>query len=207
MKDNLIIIGANGHGKVVADIAMKMKKWENISFLDDDQSLKKNIGFEVIGSISVASKYKGTADFIVAIGNNAIRAKVQEKLENEGCFVTKLIHPNAVIGMNVRIGMGTVVMAGVVINSDSKIGKGCIINTNSSLDHDNFIEDYVHISPGVNVAGTVKIGENSWIGIGSAISNNVDICGYCKVGAGAVVVKDIIKSGTYVGVPVRRVLA
>jgi acetyltransferase-like isoleucine patch superfamily enzyme len=96
-------------------------------------------------------------------------------------------------------------MAGVVINSSTKIGKGCIINTSSSLEHDNVIEDYVHISPGVRLAGTVRIGKGSWLGIGSVVSNNVNICSGCKVGAGAVVVKDITEPGTYVGVPVRKI--
>lgn len=109
------------------------------------------------------------------------------------------------IGSEVEIGIGTTVMAGVVINSSTKIGKGCIVNTSSSLDHDNVIEDYVHISPGAKLAGTVKIGKGSWIGIGSVVSNNVNICSECKVGAGAVVVKDITEPGTYVGVPARRV--
>ena len=106
---------------------------------------------------------------------------------------------------DIEIGIGSVVMAGVVINSSSRIGKGCIINTSSSLDHDNIIENYVHISPGVKMAGTVKVGKGSCIGIGSVISNNISICGGCKVGAGAVVVKNITEPGTYIGVPVRRV--
>ena len=116
-----------------------------------------------------------------------------------------MIHPSAVIGTDVEIGIGSVVMAGVVINSSTKIGKGCIVNTSSSLDHDNIIEDYVHISPGVRTAGSVSIGKLTWIGIGSVVSNNVNIYSSCKVGAGAVVVKDITEPGTYVGVPVRRV--
>ena len=116
-----------------------------------------------------------------------------------------MTHPSAVIGTDVEIGIGSVVMAGVVINSSSRIGKGCIINTSSSLDHDNVIDDYVHISPGVSMAGTVTVGRLSWVGIGSAISNNVKICSGCKVGAGAVVVKDITEPGTYVGVPVRKI--
>lgn len=97
-------------------------------------------------------------------------------------------------------------MAGVIINSCTKIGKGCIINTAATIDHDNMIEDYVHISPGVHLAGTVKIGQGSWLGIGSVVSNNVNIISGCNVGAGAVVVKSINEPGVYVGVPVRRVL-
>ena len=205
MKDNLIIIGASGHGKVIADIAIKMNKWQSIAFLDDDESIKTSMGLKVIGKMADAFTYKDEADFFVTIGKNATREKVQGKLMDQGMTVVKLIHPSAVIGTDVEIGMGTVVMAGVVINSSSRIGEGCIINTSSSLDHDNIIEDYVHISPGASLAGTVKVGRGSWIGIGSVISNNVNICSGCKVGAGAVVVKDITEPGTYVGVPVRRV--
>lgn len=182
-----------------------MNKWQSIAFLDDDESIKKSMELEVIGKTADAFTYKEEADFFVAIGNNATREKVQEKLIEEGLNVVSLIHPSAIVGTDVEIGIGTTVMAGVVINSSTKIGNGCIINTSASLDHDNVIEDYVHVSPGVNMAGTVKVGKGSWIGIGSVISNNVDICSGCKVGAGAVVVKDITEPGTYVGVPVRRV--
>jgi sugar O-acyltransferase (sialic acid O-acetyltransferase NeuD family) len=205
MKDKLIIIGASGHGKVVADIAIKMNKWQSFAFLDDDESIKTSMGLEVIGKTADAFTYKDEADFFVAIGNNAVRERVQVKLIEQGLNVLSLIHPSAVIGTDVEIGIGTAVMAGVVINSSTRIGKGCIINTSASLDHDNVIEDYVHISPGVNIAGTVKVGKGSWIGIGSVVSNNVNICSGCKVGAGAVVVKDITEPGTYVGIPVRKI--
>ena len=205
MKDKLIIIGASGHGKVVADIAIKMNKWQRIAFLDDDESIKTSMGLEVIGKTADALTYKDEADFFVAIGNNAVRERVQEKLIEQGLNVVSLIHPGSVIGTDVEVGIGTAVMAGVVINSSSRIGKGCIINTSSSLDHDNVIEDYVHISPGVRTAGSVSIGKGTWLGIGSIVSNNINICSGCKVGAGAVVVKDIPEPGTYVGVPVRRV--
>ena len=205
MKDNLIIIGASGHGKVIADIAIKMNKWQSIAFLDDDESIKTSMGLEVIGRTADAFTYKDEADFFVAIGSNTTREKIQEKLIEQGINVICLIHPSAVIGTNVEIGFGSVVMAGVVINSSSRIGNGCIINTSSSLDHDNMIEDYVHISPGVRTAGSVSIGKGTWLGIGSVVSNNVNMCSGCKVGAGAVVVKDITKPGTYVGVPVRKI--
>ena len=205
MKNKLIIIGASGHGKVVADIAIKMNKWQSIAFLDDDESIKTSMGLEVIGKTADAFTYKEEADFFVAIGSSATREKIQEKLIDEGLNVVSLIHPSAIIGTDVEIGIGTTVMAGVVINSSTRIGNGCIINTSSNVDHDNVIEDYVHISPGVNMAGTVKVGKGTWLGIGSVVSNNVNICSGCKVGAGAVVVKDITEPGTYVGVPVRRV--
>jgi len=96
-------------------------------------------------------------------------------------------------------------MPGVVINCCSKIGKGCIVNTGASLDYDNEIGDYVHISPGVHSAGMVKIGEMLWLGIGSVVSNNVKITSCCTIGAGAVVVRNILESGTYVGLPAQRI--
>lgn len=204
-KKRLLIIGASGHGKVVADIALKMNKWKSIAFLDDDESIKTCMGLEVIGKSADAFTYKKDSDFFVAIGNNATREKVQEKLTTEGASVVSLVHPSAVIGSEVEIDDGTVVMAGVAISSSSTIGRGCIINTSSSLDHDNVIEDYVHISPGARLAGTVKVGKGTWIGIGSVVSNNVNICSGCKLGAGAVVVKDITEPGTYVGLPVRKI--
>ena len=206
MKDKLLIIGASGHGKVVANIALKMNRWKSVAFLDDDESLKASMGLKVIGKTTDVNKYKDEAYFFIAIGNNTTREKIQEKLEAEGASIPTLVHPNSVIGEQVKFGTGTLVMAGTVINCCSEIGKGCIINTGSTIDHDNFIEDYVHISPGVHTAGTVKIGKGTWLGVGCVVSNNLKITSGCKVGAGAVVVKDITESGTYVGVPARRVL-
>ena len=205
MKDMLIIIGASGHGKVVADIAIKLNKWQSIVYFDDDDSIKTCMGLQVIGKTVDAIKYKDKAEFFIAIGNNLIRERIYKELENIGIETITLIHPSAIIGNDVEIGLGTVVMAGTVINSSSRIGKSCIINTSSSVDHDNLIGDFVHIAPGVRLAGTVKVGNGSWLGIGSVVSNNLSICSNCKLGAGAVVVKDIEESGTYIGVPTKRV--
>ncbi|MDV5067654.1 acetyltransferase [Bacillus sp. W1] len=205
MKKKLLIIGAGGHGKVIADIALKMNKWEYIAFLDDSENVKISMGIEIIGKSTGVLKYIKDYDIFVGIGNNTIREKIQEQLEFQGASIPVLIHPHAVIGKQVFLEAGTVVMAGAIINCCTKIGKGCIINTASTIDHDNVIEDYVHVSPGVNLAGTVSIGRNTWLGIGSVISNNINIIDNCKIGAGAVVIKDITESGTYVGVPARRI--
>jgi len=206
MKGKLLIIGASGHGKVIADIAIKMGKWQSIAFLDDDEGIKLSLGMNVIGKTDDAFKYINEFDIFVAIGNNETREKIQERLELEGASIPILIHPKAVIGEQVKLGSGTVIMAGVVINCCTSIGKGCIINTGATIDHDNILENFVHISPGVNLAGTVSIGKGSWIGIGSTVINNISITGGCKIGAGAVVIRDITEAGIYVGVPARRVL-
>lgn len=205
MKNKLLIIGASGHGKVVADVALKMNKWQSIAFLDDNESVKLSMGIEVIGKSADAFNYIDNYDLFVGIGNNSIREQIQGKLEAEGASLPTLIHPSAVIGEQVELGVGTVVMAGAVINCCTTIRKGCIINTGSTIDHDNVIEDYVHISPGVHLAGTVKVGRGTWLGIGSVVNNNINIINSCKIGAGAVVIRDITEAGTYVGIPVRRV--
>ncbi|NQU80853.1 MAG: acetyltransferase [Bacteroidetes bacterium] len=205
MKNKLLIIGSSGHGKVVADIALKMNKWKSIAFLDDDNSIKQSLGLNVIGNTIDVKKYIDDSDFIVAVGNNSIREKIQNNLELLNATIPVLIHPSTVIGEKVFIDKGTVVMAGVVINCCTQIGLGCIINTGATLDHDNVIDDYVHISPGVHLAGSVEIGKGSWLGIGSIVSNNISIVSGCIIGAGAVVVEDLIEVGTYVGVPARRI--
>ncbi|MEC2073414.1 acetyltransferase [Alkalihalophilus marmarensis] len=206
MKNKLLIIGASGQGKVVADIAIKMNKWQSIAFLDNNENLKNSLGLEVIGRSNEAIRHINDFDIFVGIGNNAIRKKIQESLEVEGATIPTLIHPSATLGGQVEVAPGTAVMAGVVINCSTTIGKGCIINTGATVDHDNIIEDYVHISPGAHLAGTVNVGQGSWLGIASAISNNVKITSNCNVGAGAVVISDITESGTYVGVPARRLM-
>ena len=195
-KKRLIIIGASGHGKVIADIAL-LNGYEDIVFLDDDNNIKKCAGFPVIGKTSEAQTLDG--DKVVAIGNAKIRQRMMSDIQT-----VKLVHPKAVIGRNVEIDEGTVVMAGAVINPETKIGKGCIINTDSSVDHDCIIEDFVHVAVGAHICGNVKVGKGSWIGAGATVSNNLSICSSVTLGAGAVVVKNIIEGGTYIGVPARK---
>lgn len=194
--NRLLIIGASGHGKVIADIAVKCG-YKDIVFLDDNENVNECAGFPVVGKVADATNMED--DKIVAIGNAEIREKIQSKLSN----LVTLIHPNAVVSRRVEIGEGTVIMAGAVINSDVIIGKGCIINTGASVDHDCKIEDFVHVSVGAHVAGTASIGRNTWVGAGATVSNNVSICGHCMIGAGAVVINNLAKPGTYVGIPVR----
>jgi sugar O-acyltransferase (sialic acid O-acetyltransferase NeuD family) len=184
MKDRLLIIGASGHGKVVADIAIKMDKWKNIAFLDDDESLKTSMGLEVIGKSADAFLYINDCDIFVAIGNFKIRKEIISKLELYKATIPTLIHPTVIIGSNVDIGIAQP-LCRAIINCCSKVGKGCIINTGATIDHDNVIGDFVHISPGAHLAGTVIIGNKSWIGIGAMISNNLNVTSEVCIGAGS----------------------
>lgn len=203
MKNKLIIIGASGHGKVVADIALKIG-YKEILFLDDNPKLIECGGYQVIGLSKDYVNYVDEADFFVGIGNSIIRERIMNMLKNGGANIPGLIHPCAVVGTRVNIGEGTVVMAGSVINSDTEIGRGCIINTCASCDHDNVIGDFSHISVGARLAGTVQVGKHTWIGVGAVVSNNLNIVDNCVIGAGTVVVRNIDVSGTYIGVPARR---
>ncbi len=200
---NLIIIGAGGHGRVIADIAQKTEVYENIAFLDDSD-IRESMGMPVVGKVCDMDKYISTADMFVAIGNNKVREALTEKLISLKAKVPTLIHPSAIIGSCVEIDVGTAIMAGAVINPCSKIGKGVILNTCSSVDHDCVIGDYCHIAVGVHVAGTVRLEKRILIGAGATIKNNVNIATECIIGAGAVVVKNITEHGTYTGVPAKK---
>lgn len=197
----IVIIGASGHGKVVADIA-RLNGYENIVFLDDANPSGFCSGYPVIGGSDCIDSVDG--EFFVAIGNAQVRERIHTQLIESGKTVPILIHPNAVIGSKVSIGEGSVIMAGAVVNPETVIGKGCIINTCSSVDHDNKLGDFVHVAVGAHLCGAVCIGDKTWIGAGATISNNVSICSNCLIGAGAVVVKNIEEKGTYVGVPVKK---
>lgn len=200
MSKKLVIIGASGHGKVIADIALKLG-YEIVGFLDDNDSLKEICGFPVLGSTKNVYEYKENCEFVIAIGNNEIREKIATTYDVKWAT---LVHPTAIIGMQVLIGEGTVIMANAVINPCASVGRHCIINTGAIVEHDNYLSDYVHISPNAILAGTVCIGKGVHIGVGSCVKNNVTITENVVVGAGAAVVKDIIEDGVYVGVPARR---
>lgn len=200
----LIIIGAGGHGKVCAEIAQDMNKWNEICFLDDNYpSVNKCLDFDIIGTTKAFKMFRDY-DFFVAIGNNKIRAEFVNLLLNNKINVVTLIHPTAYVSKYVTIGEGTSIHQLSVINTDTTIGKGCIINTSSIVEHENKIADFVHISPNVSLGGQVIVEKLSWIGIGTTISNNVLISSNVIVGANSLVLKNISENMLVYGVPVKK---
>ena len=194
--NRLVIIGAGGHGKVIADIAMKCG-YTDICFLDD-HAVGMCMGFPIAGtSAELTLMNDGATDFVIAVGTNATRRKIAERFHVS--WVT-LIHPSAWIAADVTIGQGTVVMAGAMINPSARVGAHCIINTGSIVEHDNVLGDYVHLSPRTTLSGTVAVGECAWLGTGTSVINNVEICSNATVGAGSVVIRSIRKEGTYYGI-------
>ena len=135
-KPGLIIVGAGGHGRVCADIALKMDQWDTVAFLDDDPELMTSMDIFIIGTTHDVERFIPHYDVFVALGDNELRKDVQSKLEGLGANVPVLCHPRATIGQWVSVGSGSVIMAGSVINPCTTIGHGCIINTGSTVDHD-----------------------------------------------------------------------
>ena len=208
MNKNVVIIGAGGHAKVIADIIDKSKDIV-VGFLDDnkakDDIIIKEKQYKVIGKINNCKEIQleyPEMEFIIAIGNNKVRKQIAERYEDLKFYTA--IHPSSQIALDVEIGEGTVIMANTCINTSVKIRKHCIINTGVVIEHDNIINDYVHISPNATLCGTVEVGKLTHIGAGSTIKNNTNICSNCVIGCGAVVIKDINEEGTYMGVPTKK---
>lgn len=194
MSKEIIIVGASGHGKVIADIIEKSGD-KVVGFLDDDLTKKG-----VIGPVCDCVKHKDK-QFIIGIGNTQIRKRIAEEYPELSYYTA--IHPTAVISGDVKIAEGTAIMANAVINASATVGAHSIINTSSVVEHDNVIGDFVHISPGAVLCGGVFVGDQTHIGAGAVVRNNVTICGNVTVGCGACVVKDITKRGIYIGTPAK----
>lgn len=209
MNKNVVIIGAGGHSKVIADVIIKSQDVV-LGFLDDnipiDTVIIKENNLKVLGKIENLLKIQEQntdIEFVIGIGNNKVRKTIAEKYPNLNYYTA--IHPSSKIALDVEIGDGTVIMANTCINTSTNIGKHCIINTGAIIEHNNNIKDYVHISPNATLCGTVNVGELTHIGAGATIKNNTNICNNCIIGCGAVVIKDIEKEGTYVGVPAKKI--
>lgn len=197
----VVIIGAGGHAKVIADIIVKSGD-EVIGFLDDNEEQPNRIlGFPYLGKIENVNKYSDECSFVIGIGSNSVRKQIAETYDVNWYLA---VHPRASIALGVTIGEGTVIMADALMNTDAHIGKHCIINTGAVVEHDNQIGDYVHISPGAVLCGTVTVGELAHVGAGATVRNNLSVCGDVIIGVGGIVVKDITKPGVYVGVPVQK---
>ena len=203
----LAILGASGHGKVIANAALLGDKWDEVAFFDDAwPEIKNNGKYAVVGDTQAMLRGHSRTEVIVAIGNNQVRLRKQMELSKLGLHIATVVHPNAIIAEDVSIGEGTAIFAGAVVNSDAFIGKAVILNTNSVVEHDCELKDGSHLSPGVCLAGGVSIGYLSWVGIGASVKQQIKIGDKVTVGAGSVVISDIPDSQTVVGVPATKIL-
>ncbi len=200
----LAILGASGHGKVVADCA-ELCGWELVSFFDDAWPAKQSNGaWPVVGDTDSLLARVGDFDgVLVAIGNNQVREAKLRVLSEQGALLPTLVHPSAVVSRYTVLGAGSVLFAGAVVNVDCRIGMGAIINTGATVDHDCVLGNAVHVSPGAHLAGGVCVGDRSWVGIGSSVRQLVRMGCDVMVGAGAAVVSDIPDACVVAGVPAR----
>lgn len=208
MKTQLVIWGASGHAKVVADIIQLRGEYEIAGFIDDCATSR--IGESFCGSAILGGREAldqllrdGVRHAILAFGNCGARLKLAEYLLSQGFTLISAIHPSAIVAGDVLVGQGTVVAAGAVINPSARIGANVIINTSASIDHDAIVEDGAHICPGVHLAGDVMVGKGAWIGIGSSVIEKIRIGDGAVVGAGSVVVAHIPPHTLSFGVPAK----
>ena len=199
----LLIIGAGGHGKVVADSALEQGDWERIAFLDDlYPELTEVLGWPVLGKVSDAERYMNDyPDMVIAVGNNQRRMELLDTVRELAFGLPVICHPSAVISHTAIIGPGCVMFANSVVNPDARLGDGCIVNTGATIDHDCVLADGVHVSPGAHLGGAVVVGRTSWIGIGASVRELTVIGERVLVGAGAAVVGDVPDGVTVTGVP------
>jgi len=194
----MILFGASGHAKVIIDILEKQGIHVD-HLVDADPEIKSLQSYNVFHESSWNSESEDQ-EVIISIGNNKIRKQVTDRLKNKFGWA---IHPSAILGDEVSVGHGSVIMAGAIINSATDIGNHTIINTACSIDHDCHLADFVHVSPNATLCGSVSVGEGTHIGAGATIIPNLTVGKWVTVGAGAVITKDIPDFAVVVGNPGR----
>lgn len=198
----LAILGASGHGQVIADLAALYPEWSDIHFFDDSPSASHCMQWQLRGNtqdlLDSLSLYSGV---VVGIGDNNIRQIKQNLLLERHAPLITLIHPQSYVSSYASLGIGSVVFAQAVLNVGSSVGVGGIVNTGATVDHGSLLGDYVHVSPGAHLGGDVKVGDRTWIGIGSSVRNGITIGHDTIVGAGATVIRNVPDDQTVVGTP------
>lgn len=202
---NVLIIGAGGHGKVVADTLIAMDGATQIAFLDDRfPGLSQVSYWPVVGRADQIECYRDQfAEVVVAIGHSETRLDYAQRALASGYQLPVVVHPFSYVSPSAVLGAGTVVFAGAVVQSDVKLGMACIINSGATVDHDSYLGTGVHVSPGANVGGGVEIADCTWIGIGASVREYIKIGSHVIVGAGASVVSEVEDEAVVIGVPAR----
>lgn len=207
----MLIVGAGGVAKEVLEIYHQLGIDKELYFYDDVSSIKEEKVFDrfniLISMEQTLQLFIVDNCFTIAVGNPASRYLLYNKFKAAGGKCLSAISPLAHIGhYEIKIGEGTIIMAGTNITSNVKIGIGCLINPNCTISHDSIIGDFVEISPGANITGKCTIGNNCSIGTGAIILPGITVGNNVVVGAGAVVTKNIADGITVIGVPAKNII-
>lgn len=206
--DGIVVIGGGGHAKVLISVLRKLQ-WDVLGYTDarDNGVI---LGANHLGDDGALPDLRcshGRCGAVVGVGKvdaSPLRTSLQERVESLGFVVPVVVSPDATVNAEVTLGTGTAVFDGAIVNSGTRTGRACIINSNSTVEHDSWLGDNVHIASGATVCGGVTVGENCFVGAGATVVQGVRICDDCLVGAGAVVTRDLQEPGTYVGSPAER---
>ena len=208
--DEILVIGASGHAKVIIEAIEYHKKYKIYGIIDSfKQKGDSVLGYKIIGTEHCIPDLvkKGITKGIVAIGDNWTRYQMHQKIKKLAPlfeFIT-VVHYSAIISPSVKIGKGTAILTNVKVNTDSKIGDGCILNTNASFGHDSVLSDFSSIAPGVTVAGNVSIDFCTAISLGANIIQGISIGKHSIVGAGSLVLTDVADFKKVFGVPAKEI--
>jgi sugar O-acyltransferase (sialic acid O-acetyltransferase NeuD family) len=211
LAENIVLFGAGAHSHVVVDIIEQEKNYTVVGLIDSKRKIGEKFNdYTIIGRQEDLLQLQKEYDFnkgIVCIGDNYWRGFVVDvilRINSDFHFVNA-IHPSVVIGKNVEIGRGNVLMPGVVVNTFARIMDHCIINTNSSLEHFCTMENFSSLSAGVTTGGYVEIGEYSAIALGVTLFDRIRIGKHAVVGSGALVTKDVEDQTLVYGVPAKMI--
>lgn len=206
--DRILVLGAGGHGQVVADAIMSRYQPDlsrlNLAFLDDDKNIvgETRLGLPILGTLDELPLIPHYG-IVIGIGNNFVRSQIFQQLTRLGETVITVQHSSAIIGSNVKIGQGTVICAGAIVNTGTVIGNNVILNTGCTVDHHSNIGDHAHIAPGVHLGGNVEVGEGTLVGIGSTVMPQQGIGKWSIIGAGALVTISVVDYTVAIGTPAR----
>jgi sugar O-acyltransferase (sialic acid O-acetyltransferase NeuD family) len=176
-KSKLLIIGAGGHGQSVAEAAELNGQFEVVGFVDDGVAMGALVmGYPVLGGAAHLSAYASMCDQVaVAIGNNALRASLVDRLLQVGMPLATVVHPKAMVSPRAQLGAGSAVMSGAIVGTEAKLGVGTIVNCGAVVDHHACVEDFGHLGVGACMAGGTVLGTKAWLQAGCALGYGVNV--------------------------------
>lgn len=177
VKARLLVVGAGGHGRSVAEAAELSGQFEVVGFLDDTLPAGEIVlGLPILGSVASMENQRGVADqAIVAVGNNAVRERLMQQLAAAGFELATVVHPRAILSPRAVLGAGSAMMAGDIVGTEARLGLGVIVNCGAVVDHHATVKDYGHLGVNASMAGSTVLGRGAWMQAGAALGYGVAV--------------------------------